>query len=105
MEKARVLNKMISRHSSFTKRRVVHSAPVLHSFTTDPALTVVGNKPTSINTVSALKRIKFGWLMRGLVAFGFHLMDETVFWLKSLYPPHRAVIVPLKPQPLLTPWY
>ncbi|VVH56908.1 hypothetical protein BAZOLSSOX_2153, partial [uncultured Gammaproteobacteria bacterium] len=28
---------------------------------------------------------KFGWLMRGLVAFGFHLMGETVFWLKSLY--------------------
>ncbi|CAB5507522.1 hypothetical protein [uncultured Gammaproteobacteria bacterium] len=23
--------------------------------------------------------------MRGLVAFGFHLMGETVFWLKSLY--------------------
>jgi hypothetical protein len=22
--------------------------------------------------------------MRGLVAFGFHLMGETVFWLKSL---------------------
>jgi len=31
------------------------------------------------------KRIKFGWLMRGLIAFGFHLMGETVFWLKSLY--------------------
>jgi hypothetical protein len=30
------------------------------------------------------KRIKFGWLMRGLVAFGFYLMGETVFWLKSL---------------------
>jgi TPR repeat protein len=28
---------------------------VLHSFTTDPALAVVGNKPTSINTVSALR--------------------------------------------------
>jgi hypothetical protein len=23
--------------------------------------------------------------MRGLVVFGFHLMGETVFWLKSLY--------------------
>ncbi|CAC9508142.1 hypothetical protein [uncultured Gammaproteobacteria bacterium] len=23
--------------------------------------------------------------MRGLVTFGFHLMGETVFWLKSLY--------------------
>jgi hypothetical protein len=31
------------------------------------------------------KRIKFGWLMRGLIAFGFHLIGETVFWLKSLY--------------------
>jgi hypothetical protein len=28
------------------------------------------------------KRIKFGWLMRGLIAFGFHLIGETVFWLK-----------------------
>jgi hypothetical protein len=27
--------------------RSTHSAPVLHSFTTDPALAVVGNKPTS----------------------------------------------------------
>ena len=23
--------------------------------------------------------------MRGLIAFGFHLIGETVFWLKSLY--------------------
>jgi hypothetical protein len=23
--------------------------------------------------------------MRGLVVFGFHLIGETVFWLKSLY--------------------
>ena len=23
--------------------------------------------------------------MRGLVSFGFHLMGETVFWLKSLH--------------------
>jgi hypothetical protein len=29
--------------------------------------------------------IKFGWLMRGLVVFGIHLIGETVFWLKSLY--------------------
>ncbi|VVM22758.1 hypothetical protein BSPWISOXPB_4098 [uncultured Gammaproteobacteria bacterium] len=29
--------------------------------------------------------MKFGWLMRGLVVFGFHLIGETVFWLKSLY--------------------
>ncbi|VVM20511.1 hypothetical protein BSPWISOXPB_5516 [uncultured Gammaproteobacteria bacterium] len=29
--------------------------------------------------------IKFGWLMRGLVVFGFHLIGETVFLLKSLY--------------------
>ena len=40
-----------------------------------------------INTTAQAsdERIKFGWLMRGLVAFGFHLMGETVFWLKSLY--------------------
>jgi TPR repeat protein len=31
---------------TYLNPRSTHSAPVLHSFTTDPALAVVGNKPT-----------------------------------------------------------